>query len=143
MGCGSSRVENSRFCQTYGEPSEFDTCSSVVSTARDNRGEPDGREVVNSPVPKEVLNDYSNRISNFAPKDRSGSFSSRRSAPRTAGSTLKMLKPNSRVKSDFNELTEPVQDEDAGSNVRSRGPGSRTGRAESPVGETGDFLTAR
>ena len=48
MGCGSSRVENSRFCQTYGEPSEFDTCSSVVSAARDTRGEPDGKEIHSS-----------------------------------------------------------------------------------------------
>ncbi|XP_072032916.1 uncharacterized protein [Amphiura filiformis] len=42
MGCGSSRIEE--IARMYGEPSEFDTCSTMISS-RDNRGEPDGSDV--------------------------------------------------------------------------------------------------
>lgn len=41
MGCGSSR--DAELWRMYREPSEFDTCSTIISS-RDNRGEPDGTD---------------------------------------------------------------------------------------------------
>ncbi|XP_038050276.1 uncharacterized protein LOC119723610 isoform X1 [Patiria miniata] len=137
MGCGSSRVESSRFRQTYGEPSEFDTCSSVVSAVRDTRGEPDGREVLSSPAPKDVLNDYNNRISNFPTRERLSSLPRRKSAPRSAVS--KTRSNPIRTDSDFNELTEPADNDDGSLGGVDEAKGTQIAE---PIGDSGDFLTA-
>ncbi|XP_030838187.1 uncharacterized protein LOC763836 [Strongylocentrotus purpuratus] len=44
MGCGSSHTQTALIRDMYREPSEFDTCTSVIS-GREYRGEPDGKEV--------------------------------------------------------------------------------------------------
>ncbi|XP_038050278.1 uncharacterized protein LOC119723610 isoform X2 [Patiria miniata] len=129
MGCGSSRVESSRFRQTYGEPSEFDTCSSVVSAVRDTRGEPD--------APKDVLNDYNNRISNFPTRERLSSLPRRKSAPRSAVS--KTRSNPIRTDSDFNELTEPADNDDGSLGGVDEAKGTQIAE---PIGDSGDFLTA-
>ncbi len=44
MGCGSSRIDE--IAKMYsGEPSEFDTCSTFISS-HNCRGEPDGSDVI-------------------------------------------------------------------------------------------------
>ncbi|XP_054771335.2 uncharacterized protein LOC129279266 [Lytechinus pictus] len=76
MGCGSSQTAFIR--DMYREPSEFDTCSTVLS-GRENRGEPDGKEV--SPtVGDPLLKKDSNNL-NTKPTSRSPYLSKREDIP--------------------------------------------------------------
>ncbi|XP_070538486.1 uncharacterized protein [Ptychodera flava] len=65
MGCGSSSHKIRMARMTYGEQSEFDTCSSVVSR---ERGEPDGKEK----TPPEMAIDYTKHSSLEVPSLAAG-----------------------------------------------------------------------